>query len=122
MFTSGTTGTPKGVRIPLSALENFVEWMLSLPAVAACGAGVSVNQARFSFDLSVADLWPTFAAGGTVRALETAEQEDLPALYDALEMCIRDSPTIRRPTNGYRSRTKSSSPSGGWSGRCRQGR
>lgn len=58
--------------------------MLSLPAVAACGAGVNVNQARFSFDLSVADLWPTFAAGGTVRALETAEQEDLPALYDAL--------------------------------------
>lgn len=84
MFTSGSTGAPKGVRIPLSALENFVEWMLGLPAVAACGAGVSVNQARFSFDLSVADLWPTFAAGGTVRALETAEQGDLPALYEAL--------------------------------------
>lgn len=84
MFTSGSTGTPKGVRIPLSALENFVEWMLGLPAVAACGTGVSVNQARFSFDLSVADLWPTFAAGGTVRALEGAEQGDLPALYDAL--------------------------------------
>lgn len=84
MFTSGSTGTPKGVRIPLSALENFVEWMLGLPAVAACGTGVSVNQARFSFDLSVADLWPTFAAGGTVWALETAEQGDLPALYEAL--------------------------------------
>lgn len=84
MFTSGSTGAPKGVRIPLSALENFVEWMLSLPAVAACGAGVNVNQARFSFDLSVADLWPTFAAGGTVRALEPEEQGDLPALYEAL--------------------------------------
>ena len=84
MFTSGSTGAPKGVRIPLSALENFVRWMLSLPAVAVCGAGVSVNQARFSFDLSVADLWPAFAAGGTVRALEPAEQKDLPALYAAL--------------------------------------
>lgn len=84
MFTSGSAGAPKGVRIPLSALENFVEWMLSLPAVAACGAGVNVNQARFSFDLSVADLWPTFAAGGTVRALEPEEQGDLPALYKAL--------------------------------------
>lgn len=84
MFTSGSTGEPKGVRIPLSALENFVQWMLSLPAVAACGEGVSVNQARFSFDLSVADLWPAFAAGGTVRALETEEQKDLAALYEAL--------------------------------------
>ncbi len=84
MFTSGSTGAPKGVRIPLSALENFVEWMCGLPAVAACGTGVSVNQARFSFDLSVADLWPAFAMGGTVRALEPAEQADLPALYEAL--------------------------------------
>lgn len=84
IFTSGSTGAPKGVRISLSALENFVQWMLSLPAVAACGEGVSVNQACFSFDLSVADLWPAFAAGGTVRALEPAEQDELSALYDAL--------------------------------------
>lgn len=58
LFTSGSTGTPKGVRISLAALENFVEWMLSIPAIAKCGQGITVNQSQFSFDLSVADLWP----------------------------------------------------------------
>ena len=84
IFTSGSTGEPKGVRISLRALEHFVRWMLSLPAVAGCTQGVVVNTARFSFDLSIADLWPTFAAGGTLRALEPAEQSDLSTLFAAL--------------------------------------
>ena len=84
IFTSGSSGTPKGVRISVGALENFVRWMLSLPQIADCAGGTAFNQARFSFDLSVADLWPCFAAGGTLRALEAAEQEDLNLLYTAM--------------------------------------
>lgn len=41
LFTSGSTGTPKGVRISLAALENFVGWMLSIPAIAKCGQGIN---------------------------------------------------------------------------------
>lgn len=85
LFTSGSTGTPKGVRISLAALENFVEWMLSIPAIAKCGQGITVNQSQFSFDLSVADLWPCFAAGATVWALKREEQQDLTVLYRALQ-------------------------------------
>ena len=85
LFTSGSTGTPKGVRISLAALENFVEWMLSIPVIAKCGQGITVNQSQFSFDLSVADLWPCFAAGATVWALEREEQQDLTVLYRALQ-------------------------------------
>ncbi len=84
LYTSGSTGRPKGVRISVAALENFVGWMLSLPAVADCADGVTVNQARFSFDLSVADLWPAWAAGGCVRALSREEQSDLSLLYRCL--------------------------------------
>ena len=83
LFTSGSTGVPKGVRISIGALENFVNWMLSLPPIADCAQETTVNQAPFSFDLSVADLWPTLVAGGTVFALDK-EQENLSLLYRAL--------------------------------------
>lgn len=83
LFTSGSTGIPKGVRISIRALENFVNWMLSLPPIADCAQEITINQAPFSFDLSVADLWPTLVAGGTVFALDK-EQEDLSLLYRAL--------------------------------------
>lgn len=84
LFTSGSSGTPKGVRISMEALENFVRWILSVRAVGDCIEGVTLNQAQFSFDLSVADLWPCFAAGGTVRALEWEEQRDFSSLYAAM--------------------------------------
>ena len=84
LFTSGSSGTPKGVRISMEALENFVRWISSVRAVGDCIEGVTLNQAQFSFDLSVADLWPCFAAGGTVRALEWEEQRDFSSLYAAM--------------------------------------
>lgn len=85
LFTSGSSGVPKGARISMRALENFVTWMLSLPSVADCADAVAVNQAKFSFDLSVADLWTGLAAGGTVYALDDEEQSDLSVLYRSLK-------------------------------------
>lgn len=85
LFTSGSSGIPKGVRISMEALENFVGWILSIRAIGDCIEGVTLNQAQFSFDLSVADLWPCFAAGGTVRALEWEEQREFSSLYAAMQ-------------------------------------
>ena len=85
LFTSGSSGSPKGVRISLAALENFVRWFCALPAIRSRKEpGAALNQAQFSFDLSVADLWPAWMMGETVFALEPSHQADLDKLYRAL--------------------------------------
>lgn len=68
IFTSGSTGEPKGVVITARCLESFVEWMLAEQRPVELGE-VFLNQAPFSFDLSVMDLYLSLATGGTLYSL-----------------------------------------------------
>lgn len=67
-FTSGTTGEPKGVGITYENLDNFIEWMLSLEPIRDQKNAVVFNQAGFSFDLSVADIYYSLCTAGTLVA------------------------------------------------------
>lgn len=64
LFTSGTTGEPKGVQIGRESVHTLVEWMAHDFALGA--APVFLNQAPFSFDLSMYEVMATLALGGTV--------------------------------------------------------
>lgn len=86
IFTSGSTGTPKGVQITRNCLDNFIKWAVSL------GNGISddmdhifLNQAPFSFDLSVMDLFLCLYTGGTLWALSKSVQNDTKFLYNSLK-------------------------------------
>lgn len=67
LYTSGSTGAPKGVAISHAQSLVFVR---SATEVFRLGPGdVVASHAPFNFDLSVIDLFCTFAAGGTMVVL-----------------------------------------------------
>lgn len=82
IFTSGSTGEPKGVVITLSCLTAFVDWMIAEQAFPA-QAETFLNQAPFSFDLSVMDLYLSLATGGTLFSITKEAIANPKVLYQA---------------------------------------
>jgi len=83
MFTSGSTGEPKGVPIRRSAVDHFAEWLLAEQRPRP-GAEVVLHQAPFSFDLSLMDLCLALGSGGTLFAVTRELVADPRALFAAL--------------------------------------
>lgn len=85
LFTSGSTGTPKGVQVTSDCFDNFCRWALTLGADAAPRDGaIYLNQAPFSFDLSVYELAQSLWAGGTLFCLTKASQDDARLMLESL--------------------------------------
>lgn len=84
LFTSGTTGEPKGVPIPHRALRHFTDWLLATH-VFAPGAETFLNQAPLGFDLSVMDLYGALLTGGALFMLGRDELADQRLLFRRLD-------------------------------------
>lgn len=86
IFTSGSTGEPKGVQITESCLSHFLDWSVELGNSRQDKDGkVFLNQAPFSFDLSVMDLYTCLACGGTLYCLNKKTQGDYRELKEELQ-------------------------------------
>ena len=61
VYTSGSTGAPKGVEVEHRALRNLVEWHLQAYDVVSHDRATHI--ASVSFDAAVWEIWPHLAAG-----------------------------------------------------------
>jgi D-alanine--poly(phosphoribitol) ligase subunit 1 len=83
MFTSGSTGEPKGVPITYGCLQSFLRWILAEHAFVE-GREVFLNVVPYSFDVSLMDTYPALLTGGTVRSVTRADVANPRQMYQLM--------------------------------------
>lgn len=82
IFTSGTTGIPKGVQISHDNLLSYTNWMLADFGLTT--GQTFLSQAPYSFDLSVMDVYPALLTGGQLAPLKKEMINDFKTLFSYL--------------------------------------
>ena len=81
VYTSGSTGLPKGVAMPHAALHNLVRTaMLDSPMTAPA----TLSFAAWGFDIFLQEIFATWIAGGTLVLAPEAARRDPVLLLDLL--------------------------------------
>lgn len=74
LYTSGSTGLPKGVEIPQRAVVNFLASMAKKPGVKACDVVLAITT--LSFDISVLELYLPLTLGAKIVLASRSQAGD----------------------------------------------
>ncbi|MEM9743403.1 MAG: amino acid adenylation domain-containing protein [Pseudomonadota bacterium] len=98
LYTSGSTGEPKGVVVPHRALVNFLQAMAQRLPIDASDRLLATTT--LSFDIALLELLLPLCVGGRVIVAPSATQRDGFALLDALERS--DATCLQATPSGWR--------------------
>jgi amino acid adenylation domain-containing protein len=80
LYTSGTTGKPKGVRVPHRALVNHATWFAAATGLTATDR--VLHYASISFDAALAELFAPIVAGARIVLAPAHAHRDLLGLFE----------------------------------------
>ncbi|OMP79330.1 non-ribosomal peptide synthetase [[Flexibacter] sp. ATCC 35208] len=96
IYTSGTSGLPKGVVITDESLVNYVIWAKNFFHLTAADSSVLLSS--YAFDLGYTALWGTLLSGGTLHLLAGDKVRDMDFLVnyivDAKVSFIKTTPSF----------------------------
>lgn len=81
LFTSGSTGEPKGVEVPHAAAANTIDSLIGRLGIRRDDATLALSA--FEFDMSVFEMFAPLAVGGPVVIVADAQRDD-PAAWTRL--------------------------------------
>ena len=82
LFTSGSTGQPKGVAMRAAAVDHLIDWHVKHPRLGH--AARTLQFAPLGFDVSYQEIFVTRATGGSLIIPTESERRDPYALLDLL--------------------------------------
>ncbi|MEV0226882.1 amino acid adenylation domain-containing protein [Streptomyces sp. NPDC050704] len=83
LFTSGSTGVPKGVQIHDRTLCNLIRWQSGPGGLTAPAATQQFSM--LAFDVSFQEIFGTLCTGGSLQLIRPEWRQDAPALLDRLD-------------------------------------